>query len=1099
MNKNLRLLPSLILSLLCSAQEKIPFIDYASVYEKVIETSENGDYEKTIEHLNQISKNDSTYCSVLVSKSYYLMSLKRYEDAIALTNEGLNTDCYDLHSSYYINKVASYLRQDKSQEALNTCEAGLKRFPQNKTLWYNKGVSLEGIGKIEEAVAAYQKTIILDPYYRKSYLQLGNICYKQELISQALMCFNMYLLLKPDADNAFDTLKSLNNVVQSKNENSKDPGIAVSADDESFEEIDLILNNRIALNEKYDTGNEIKIALTKQNHALLESLKSFSGNGGFWDSKFVPYYQWVVDQGLFDAFTYTLSYSIENEAYKKIIEKEIDEIQEFLDLSKEKWVEIVTNNTIMKNGKKENLKYYFEDGYTKGIGGKEKNFIVGPWKLFKDNGRLTAQGSFNANGKRNGIWKFYNEQGKIGESAEYVDGELNGENRVFYDNGKQKVVAIYKDDNLDGEYLYYSKNGALLQKKYFKNGKLHGMFKSFHNVGEELIESEAEYINGNLEDKYKEYFPTGKLRSEITFKNGKAEGQETKYYLNGVLEMDLNSKNGFVDGYYKLFHSNGSPKEVGQTSEGNYIGHWQTFYSNGNLKSDFNNDAKGQTDGEYKYYDIDGKLHYIFEYRKGEFVAYKYFDKEGKVIEENRKKGGEFYFKGYSPYGKIKSEGLYDIKGGKKGKWRYYSNHGVLTDEAIYVDNKLQGDYKGYYTSGELLSISQYRNDTLNGYHANYHKNGKIKSQGWYKNNNIHGEWRTYTPDGVVNEINFYHKGLLHGEQLLFSGKGVKTQLGIYNYGDQVKDIYYDINGDVLFSINHENDREKYELVYQHHNKKPSTKFTYVNGVKHGPYSFFDFYGRKTTEGHYLNGELHGELIWYHNNGNVETKANYVNGKLHGDYTYHYEDGSLESKFYYRLGELQDEVINYYPNGNVKSKGIYHDDKRHGRREDYSPNGKLQLVRFYEHGRFVGYSYLDKNSNEIPMVPINNESGKISTYYDNGNISREMEYKNGYLIDGFKEYYYSGKLLEEASYIHGEFNGKRMEYFPNGTIKKERHYSLGDLNGVVKEYFENGNLKKEETYLYGVKEGVTKMYDIDGKLLLEETYFNGDIISSTSE
>lgn len=1099
MKKNLLLLTTVLLSFLSSAQEKIPFIDYTSIYEKVGEASEKGEYEKTIEHLNKISKNDSTYCSVMVTKSYYLMLLKKYDDAIAQANEGLNTECYDLHSSFYINKVASFLRDDKSEEALNVCEEGLKRFPQNKTLWYNKGVSLEGIGKIEEAVSAYQKTILLDPFNRKSYLQLGNICYKQELISQALMCYNMYLLLEPDADNAFNTLKSLNNIVQSKNENLKNPDIRISEDDESFEEIDLIINNRIALNEKYDAGNEINIALTNQNHALLESLKNFSGNGGFWDTKFVPYYLWVVNQGLFDVFIYTLSYSIENETYKKVVEKKMDEIQEFFDLSKEKWVEIVTNSTVLKNGKKEILNYYFKDGYTKGIGKKENNVIVGPWDLFNDKGRLTAKGTFNANGKRNGVWKFYNEQGKIRESAEYLDGELNGQNIIYYDNGKQQIVTVYKDGNLEGEYLSFSKNGILQQKKHFKNGKLDGPFKSFHKVGEELIESQAQYINGDVLEKYKKYFPTGKLSSEITFKNGKAEGRETKYYLNGELDTDLNSKNGFVDGYYKSFYSNGSPKELGQTSAGNYVGHWQTFYSNGNLESDFNYDDKGQTDGEYKFYDIDGKLHYIFEYRKGEFIAYKYFDKEGSMIEENRKKGGEFYYKGYSPYGKIKSEGLYDIKGGKKGNWKYYSNYGILTDESAYVDNKLQGEYKEYYSSGELLSISQYKNDTIKGYYVNYHRNGKMKIQGWYKDNNVHGEWRSYTPDGIVNEINFYHKGLLHGEQLLYSGKGVKTQLSIYKYGDPVKDIYYHPNGDVSFIIDHENDKEKYELIYQHHNKNPSTKLTYVNGVKHGPYSFFDFYERKVADGKYLNGELHGELVWYHDNGNVEIKANYVNGELDGDYAFYHEDGSLESKYNYRLGELQEEGINYHPNGNIESKVKYHDDKRHGKREDYSPSGNLQLIRFYEYGRLIGYSYLDKNSKEIPMIPIDNESGKITTYYDNGNVSREMEYKNGNLINGFKEYHYSGKLLEETTYIHGDFNGKRIEYFENGNIKKERHYELGNLSGVVKEYFQNGNLKKEETYLHDVKEGITKTYDIDGKLIIEETYFNGDIISSTSK
>ena len=275
MKINLLLILVSLFSYHISAQEKIPFIDYDSVYEKVSETSEKGEYEKTLEHLNKISKNDSTFCSVLVSKSYYLLALKKYDEAIVIINEGLEAQCHDLHSSLYINKVVSRLRQEKYQDAIDICIEGLKRFPQNRTLWYNKGVLLEKMGEIEEAVAAYQMSILLDPFYRKPYLQLGNICYKQELITQALMCFNMYLLLEPDADNAFSILKSVNSIVQNKNENSKNPVIKISDDDESFEELDLIINNKIALNTKYETGNEIDIALTRQNHALLKVPKEF--------------------------------------------------------------------------------------------------------------------------------------------------------------------------------------------------------------------------------------------------------------------------------------------------------------------------------------------------------------------------------------------------------------------------------------------------------------------------------------------------------------------------------------------------------------------------------------------------------------------------------------------------------------------------------------------------------------------------------------------------------------------------------------------------------------------------------------------------------
>ncbi len=1077
------------------AQEKLNFIDYDSVYEKATKSSGEGNFEKAIEHLDKISKNDSTYCSVLVSKSYFLVNLKKYDEAIALVDQGLESNCDDIHADFYVNKSVALLNQGKHKDATDTCNEGLGRFPQNKTLLYNKAVALEGLDKIEEAAALYQRVIILDPFYRKPYLNLGNIYYKQELLSQALMCFNMYLLIEPDADNAFSVLKSLNNIVKSKNENSKKPDIKLSIDDDSFEEIDLILNNKIALNAKYDTGNEIDIALTRQNHALLHSLKDFSGNGGFWDNKFVTYYKWVQKNDFFNVLSYTLAYSIENEDYKKIVSKKEDEIVEFFDLSKQKWLEIVTNN----NSEKKDLTYFYEDGYTKGIGKMKGDNFIGLWDLYNEKGRLMGKGGFNSNGARDGDWVWYNARNKKKETAQYVNGKLNGANNYYFENGRQKVISNYKNDNLDGEYDVYNENGALRQKRFFKDGKLDGPYTSYHSIGEKLVESRAVYNNGNVKGSYQEFSPMGTLSAEIHFEDGKANGKEIRYYLNGELSLDLLSKNGLVDGYYKKFYPNGQTKEVGLTSEGNYVGDWQTFYSTSTLESDYKFNQKGEIDGEYRFYDVDGKLHYIFEYRNDEFIAYKYFDKDGNVLSENRKKGGEFYFTGLSPEGKVLTEGLYDIKGGKKGVWKYYTRYGHLKDEGLYDENKLHGVYKTYYPHGQLESMSDYKNDTLQGYYAFYHKNGKLRKQGWYKDNNLHGELFSYNLGGTITEINFYHRGQLHGEQLLFSGNGIKTQRSIYYYGRQMKDIYYDANGNVSCVIDYDNDEKEYELVFKNYNNKPSTTLVYVNGVKHGVYSYFDFYGRKVTEGQYLNGKLHDKMIWYHENGNLETEVNYVYGELDGAYIDYYEDGTIESKHHYSLGKLHGEGITYYKDGTIKSKDEYHYNERFGRRENYCSSGNLQLVRFYEHGRLIGYSYLDENSEEIPMIPIEDETSKIVSYYNNGKISRELEYKDGYLHHVYKEYFFSGQLKEEKYYDNRELEGNMTEYFPNGNIKKEQQYISGNINGIAKEYFDNGNLKKEETYLYDIKEGITRKYNETGKLILEETYFDGNIFTSISK
>src|SRR5690606_14543155 len=151
-----------------------------------------------------------------------------------------------------------------------------------------------------EAINALQNAILYNPMYASPHLKLGDIAYREEKMAQALMSYNFYLLLQPDAPDSFHVLQNLNARVSAKNPNTAKPGVVFSPDSESFKELDLIINNKIALNDNYKTGNEINIAFVKQNHALLEQLKKYKGEEGFWAKTYVPFFQWVSEEDKFD-------------------------------------------------------------------------------------------------------------------------------------------------------------------------------------------------------------------------------------------------------------------------------------------------------------------------------------------------------------------------------------------------------------------------------------------------------------------------------------------------------------------------------------------------------------------------------------------------------------------------------------------------------------------------------------------------------------------------------------------------------------------------------------------------------------------------------
>jgi uncharacterized protein len=1095
--KTILSLSILLFSLLSFSQDKIPYIDYDDIAEEVAKYSGEEKYNKVLQSLAKVNKNDSTYCAILTSKSYYLIMQENYADAVQAADEGLNIDCTSSSTLFLImNKGVALENMEKYQDAIDLYDKGLERFPANHKLWFNKATCYEKMKNYPKAIEAYQKVITMNPLYRNAHLFLGNLCYRQNLTTQALMCYNMALLVEPDSDRAFSLLRLLNEAMSGKNEYEPDEDLVISEDDEAFEDINLILDNRIALSKKYKIDNDIDIAVVRQTHAMLEQLEDFEGNGGFWDKRYVPLYKWIKENDQFDNFVYTITYSIQNEKFKKIVEKNIDKITEFIGGFIAETYDVMSPQDKMVDGTDKQVHYYYSNQVLQAEGQMEGETSIGDWIFYDENGSLSGKGTYNDKGERTGDWSWYYDNGQLKETAVYSDGELNGKNASWHRNGKPYVQTAFKNGKFDGEYKYYLESGALKQKKYYKEDELEGKYLAYFNVGDVLLpEFDVDYIAGKAQNNALEYYAHGDVYSNIEFKEGKRNGLETQYYWNKQKSMEASYSDDALNGPYIKYYPNGQIQEQGQSVDGMFDGPWKSYYLDGTLESEFEYD-NGKLTGLFKAYDTDGKPHYEFEYRRGEIISYEYFDKEGQVLTENRKKGGKFYFKGYYANGNIMSEGKYDISGGKMGEWKYYNINGELTDIGSYEEDLEIGTHKSYFANGELSTIADYDKGSLTGYFQGFHVNGQLQTQGWYKDGLQHGEWRYYNIDGVLNNISFYHKGDVHGIQNYFGASGDKTKDLHYTFGKLNKEVIFNEKGDINQTIDFENAQHKYTLTVNHLNGNKKLVIEYVNGLKHGKYERYNYDGSLYITGGYVNDLMNGEWIWRHDDGTPRYKETYLNGSEDGQSFRYYENGQVEDEMYYDYGLKNGEWLSFYEDGTLEIKTTYVKNNQHGRKEFYSNEGKLQLVRFYKHGTLIGYSYLDTSGNEVEMIPISKETGTIEAFYDNGKPSRVMSYKNGQLDGNYKAYYYSGELENELTYKNGEYHNTDTDYYEDGKVKKKMDYFFGVINGEVVIYYPNGKLKEVINYKNDEKHGEYKYYDESGKLIKTDYYFNDSVYKS---
>ena len=86
-------------------------------------------------------------------------------------------------------------------------------------------------------------------------------------------------------------------------------------------------------------------------------------------------------------------------------------------------------------------------------------------------------------------------------------GKTTGETQGSYKNGKK-----------DGPFVSYHENGKLQSKGTYKNGERDGLWVRYHDNGK--LSSQGTHKNGKYDGPWVSYFPSGKLLSKGTYKNG---------------------------------------------------------------------------------------------------------------------------------------------------------------------------------------------------------------------------------------------------------------------------------------------------------------------------------------------------------------------------------------------------------------------------------------------------------------------------------------------------------------------------------------------------------------------------------------------------
>ena len=366
----------------------------------------------------------------------------------------------------------------------------------------------------------------------------------------------------------------------------------------------------------------------------------------------------------------------------------------------------------------------------------------------------------------------------------------------------------------------------------------------FHETGEKM--SVGSYASGYENGAWEYFYTNGQLESKGSYEDGKQIGEWNNYYENGQLASTKNFNNGLESGRCIAYYENGSTITI-----------W--------------NNVNGRLNGEIEYYYENGKLSYKGTYKNDSVNGdWEYYYENGNKSSEGRYEDGE------------------DI-----GKWTNWYEDGTLKEVLEHKDTE---DFK-IIEAFDINGRATVKNGTGN--YSYFNEDGSISSTGSVKDGNKIGLWKIYNSKGKIEEEGVFESGIFKIKNAWNSkGQHVKNGNGIYkNYSDisgnlvesgEIKDglklgkwVYYHDSLQIpLAESEYVGGLLNGDVVQYHENGKPSIKAKYKDDNPHGISTWFDEYEMKTSEVNFVDGLKEGIQSFWNFSGVLIKEEVYENGEL---------------------------------------------------------------------------------------------------------------------------------------------------------------------------------------------------------------------------
>jgi antitoxin component YwqK of YwqJK toxin-antitoxin module len=427
-------------------------------------------------------------------------------------------------------------------------------------------------------------------------------------------------------------------------------------------------------------------------------------------------------------------------------------------------------------------------------------------KVFKNHmgGEKKFEGCSYKDGKKDGLWTEWYENGQKEWERTYINGRIEGLYSIWYNNGQKECSGNIKDQRYNGIWTFWDKDGVKYEGKMIREGDEDGTFFERYGVSERLrIATHENYINGKREGLFTEWWSNGQKEIQTNYENDEKEGLLTEWRSNGKKKKEGNYINGKREGLFTEWWSNGH-KEIQTNYENDekegLLTEWyksgkkkrETNYKDGKsdgLSTEWNWYKYGQKSGERTYKDGNEDGLHTRWYENGQKSHVSDYNDYNNPLETEYYENGDPKWKGTLKYlpdiygfyshvyydGKCTywdQDGVKYVGGGKRkfkeqngtffdydgevfkhstiknkkrdGVWTTWWYKGGKKKSKMIYDNDELIFYQKWYENGQKRSETNYKDGELDGLRTKWYDNGQKKFEGTFKDGelvNVIGKW----------------------------------------------------------------------------------------------------------------------------------------------------------------------------------------------------------------------------------------------------------------------------------------------------------------------------------------------------------------------